>query len=85
MRVLDKAIQSAELVIAELHPVERPDPQHLYNFGSGLVDLLIERGVSCVDETDRLTNDGRLGENRRYLLFSDSIDLANRLDGLTLD
>jgi hypothetical protein len=85
MRVLDKAIQSAELVIAELHPVERPDPQHLYNFGSGLVDLLIERGVSCVDVTDRLTNDGRLGENRRYLLFSDSIDLANRLDGLTLD
>ena len=85
VRVLNKAIGAADLVIAELHPVERPDPQHLYNFGNGLVDLLVGRGISALDVTTWLTDDGRLGEDRRYLLCSGVVDLGERLAGESLD
>jgi hypothetical protein len=85
MRVLDKAIESADLVFAELHPVERPDSQHLYGFGDGLPALLIDRGISALDVTAWLTNDGRLGENRRYLLCSGVMELPNKLAGMSLD
>lgn len=84
LKVLEKAIRRADVVMVETHPRERPDAQHLYNLGDGLADLLITRGLHALDVTEQLTAAGKIGEHRRYLMIAAEIDLVERLAGVDL-
>jgi hypothetical protein len=77
MAVLNMALSKADLVVVNLHKWAWTDAQHHFNIGTAFANSLGSRGVSHADIGAWVTEDGRHGDETRYLLFSRVIDLAH--------
>lgn len=75
IKVLDTALSLSEIVVVDMHAWGRTGPQHFYNLGCGIGDILRTQGVSVVDISAYVTARGSHGDSDRYFLLSRSRDL----------
>jgi len=75
MAVIDKALSLAEIVLLDMHAWGWTAPQHFYNLGHGIGDILSARGISVVDISAHVTARRIHGDSDRYLMLSRARDL----------
>ena len=76
MRVLDTALSLSQIVVIDMHAWGWTAPQHFYNLGLGIGDIMRAQGVSVVDISAHVTERRSHGDSDRYFLLSRSRDLA---------